>query len=377
MNTRFFLIPFFYCFFAATVHANEVNISGDIRSDTSYIDNYFFDSRNISETQEKISASVAAENNSEQYKNRFSATVNGFLYLRNDELNTYNFNLAYDFETFTERNQYGFSYAYSEASDRGSQIDNDQKVTDSTQKASDVSANWNSQLSELAALETNVSYKDVSYSDNGGIDYTNTTLSSFLNYQINPISSLSTGVYTYLYKPDKGLINEVFHYSVIIGGSYQFSEKWSLNGKSSFGRTSTDYAGFLGLSDSIERSRQYIADLNYEAEVYKITLSGSRLEEPSNEGDIQTTDQLGLNYTRELSERRSLSAGLSWRQTEDNNLSKVFDTKTNNYTFNLSMNWKVKENFTSRIFYQYRLKDERSDDVDSNEVGVNFAYHWY
>lgn len=360
-----------------SVCADEVNISGRIGSNTRYIDNYYMDDRDVSVTEEKVTGQVAVESNTEQYKNKLSVNADAFINSEGNKSNDVNYHVNYNFEKQTELNIFALDLAYSETSDRDSQIDNDERVTDSTRKNSNIGLNWLTRFSERMDLESNLSIQNTRYSDSSSIGNQNTRLSSFLNYQLTPRLSLNTGLYSYYYKPDDGVLNNVLHYSAVFGGSYQFSEKWSMNGKTSFGRTRSDFISQLGLSDSTSNAKQYLLDLTYDAEVDSFSLNGSRLEEPDNNGDIQTIDRLGINYRRSLSETRSLSLGLSWRKSEDNNIGEIIDTRDHYYNFNLSMGWQISNNISSNIFYQYQLRDQRSEDFDSNSVGVDISYHWY
>ena len=104
--------------------------------------------------------------------------------------------------------------------------------------------------------------------------------------------------------------------------------------------------------------------MTYTGDIDSWVLKGSRLEEPDDNGDIKTVDSLGLAYNRDLSETLSLSSGVSWRQSEDNNISDNDLTgraiKTKKYR-RMERNSKSSKNKKRRKKYDYIAKNKSNN----------------
>jgi hypothetical protein len=345
--------------------ANETKLTGQVAANTRWIDNYFMDNRDISVLEEIISGQVTIDANSDRHKHKLILRAEGFVYQNKslfDELfeaNNTNQYLDYFFKKQMELDIIGFHYGYSDASDRDSQIDNNETVNQSKTKISSYNINWLHKLSEQTQLDSSLSYENTSYSDPQNIGSNYTTLNSFFKHQVTPLFIFYSGIYSYYYEPDSNTIGTTFHYSVVFGASYHLSEKWTMNGNINLGRTR---------SETVNYTPQFNLGLNYDTEIASWKFNAARTEESSSQGGIDITDSLSLSYMRSLSETLSIFSELSWQKSEGQN--------DDDYTFDLSMEWKLKDNIFSNIYYKYQQIDELSEKIDSNSVGVEFSYHW-
>ncbi len=206
---------------------------------------------------------------------------------------------------------FGLTGGYSEASTRNTEFQQTGLVTaDGTQSSTSLSANWSRELDERGTLALNAGYTGVSYRGVSLTGYNTANAGATYNYvwdeRNTPYLSLSGSHYT----PDAtgaGVVGSD-SYNLLGGIQLTRSERLSLDLSAGLNQTraQTSRTGWQG---GVKLS--YLID-----DLSSVNFNLGRSTTSSGLGGFVQSDQLDMGWTRDLSEKQSMGANLSWHRSQ-------------------------------------------------------------
>lgn len=292
----------------------------------------------------------------------------------------------------TERSTYGLTASYAQNAQRDiAEEDTGDFSSNATVTTRSIAPSYQYQLSERDFVYANLSYSERTYSSSGS------NLGQINNFSDNETWSTTGGWFRNLserltggialsyvtYESESELIQSDYDsYNVNLTSSYAITERWSVDGAVGYRYTKseTQFGSLLKRTDS-STGTLFDVSLSYAGELDTFTADVSRSLQPSGEGIVNETDRLGLSWTRQYTERVSLSVSGSYQESTSVDQTSRTDRKF--YTFSPTLKWQVQEQLSLDFGYQYRKQtgnivgnSNNSDDVDSNMVFVTINYDW-
>ena len=272
---------------------------------------------------------------------------------------------------------------------------------DRTQKRARLAGDY--LLTETTSLKASVDYLAMEYDQNeqhGLLDYDYLTPALSLVHQYDPKTQFSL-LYSYSevdYDTPTDLESKT--HSLMLGASYDITERWNVSGSVGSRRTETSavveqlvaptpglefLCGFLFPCDTILVPRDsestgivYDARLTREFETGSLYLNGSRSISPSSTGTDTETTTLTLHGTRSFSAK--LSAQLTAQYFQSSTVGGVRTrADIDRYRIAPSMDWRLDEELTLKAGYAYtRIERDTATDntADDNLVFVSLHYTW-
>ena len=225
------------------------------------------------------------------------------------------------------------------------------------------------ELSPRRALQFQASYTDVSFDreiDLAQVDYNAADLTAGLVSRISELSTLTTRLRGARYDIDTQGVSNSY------GAELQWdtrnaadTRKFLRVGAQSVelvnGGSETAWLAGAGVSFNLGRNELF-ADL-------------TRGVGPSAAGVVVARDQLRLRWTRAMTPRLSILAGL--RGTHDDDVNRDSDFEARTYaTADLGLQWRWQEEFSLRLAYDYTWQEFENADFDatSNGATISFLY---
>jgi hypothetical protein len=225
------------------------------------------------------------------------------------------------------------------------------------------------ELSARRALQFQASYTDVSFDreiDLAQVSYNSADLTAGLVSRITELSSLTTRLRGARYDIDtQGVSNsygaELQWDTRNAADTRKFLRVGAQNVELINGGSETAWLAGAGLSFNLGRNELF-ADL-------------ARSVGPSAAGVVVARDQLRLRWTRAMTPRLSVLAGL--RGTHDDDVNRDSDFEARTYaTGDVGLQWRWQEEFSLRLAYDYTWQEfeDATFDATSNGATITFLY---
>jgi len=225
------------------------------------------------------------------------------------------------------------------------------------------------ELSPRRELQFDAGYTDVNYEEHVSdtqVDYNTTDVSAGLRARLNEQSTLTTRLRGARYDIDLRDVSNAF------GAELQWDTRTAAETRTYFrvgaqnvevsgGDTELAWLAGAGVSLMIGRNELF-ADL-------------SRNVGPSSAGVVVTRDLLRMRWTRAMTPRLSLLAGL--RGTHDEDIDTVTTFQPRSYaTGDLGLQWRMQEEFSLRVAFDYTWQEFKNavDDATSNGASISLIY---
>ena len=232
-----------------------------------------------------------------------------------------------------------------------------------------VAPNLEIELSARRALQFEANYADVSFDreiEGAQVDYNAANLTAALVTRITELSSLTTRLRGARFDIDTQGVSNSY------GAELQWdtrnaadTRKFLRVGAQSVelidGGSETAWLAGAGVSFNLGRNELF-ADL-------------ARSVGPSAAGVVVTRDQLRLRWTRAMTPRLSILAGLRGTHDDDVNRDSTFEARTY-ATGDVGLQWRWQEEFSLRLAYDYTWQEFENADFDatSNGATISFLY---
>jgi hypothetical protein len=225
------------------------------------------------------------------------------------------------------------------------------------------------ELSERRSLQFQASYADVSFDREinlAQVDYNAADLTAGLVSRISELSTLTTRLRGARYDIDtQGVSNsygaELQWDTRNAADTRKFLRVGAQNVELVDGGSETAWLAGAGVSFNLGRNELF-ADL-------------TRGVGPSAAGVVVARDQLRLRWTRAMTPRLSILAGL--RGTHDDDVNRDSDFEARTYaTGDLGLQWRWQEEFSLRLAYDYTWQEfeDANFDATSNGATISFLY---
>lgn len=255
-------------------------------------------------------------------------------------------------------------------------------------------------LTEATWLEASIGYSTVEY-DNGEqyglLDYDYMTPTLQLVHQLDPITQVFAVLNHARVDYDTSSELESKTDSLQLGASYEFSERWNLNGSIGSRRTRTSqnvldivprpgfeiFFPFIFDVVSLPRDSEttglvYNLSLTRSFETGSLGLSASRSVTPSSTGTDTDTTSVTLDAERSFTAQLSGRLAVSYFQSET-----VGETRTtadrDRYRVAPSLSWRLDRDLSLGAGYSYTYLSSAGpgiESVDSNAVFISLGYTW-
>lgn len=254
---------------------------------------------------------------------------------------------------------------------------------------------WTRLLNERNTLRLSYAFNDSRYSggaSSGLVDYTYHTLEADWLYQMSVKDQLSmtasysrfvTGTHSYTANT-VGLQGGLTHsFSETLQGTLQLGVNQTRSVTNSPTTLVCLFPGFcipLAIPNSVTHSSLVpvlSASLSKQFESGTLTGTASRQEQPTGNGSLVETDQLGLNASRSFSETLVGSANAAvYRSSYIGNA--VATANSRYYTLGLGLNWRMSERWKLDAGYRYASSAYQNSTVTatSNLVYATVSYAW-
>ena len=221
------------------------------------------------------------------------------------------------------------------------------------------------ELSPRRELQFDAGYTDVDYDEeisDAQVDYTTADISAGLQARLNERSTLTTRLRGARYDMDVDLRDVTNSYGAELqwdtrsaAETRTYLRAGAQNVEVTGGDSEVAWVAGAGVSFLIGRNELF-SDL-------------SRNVGPSSAGVVVTRDQLRLRWTRAVTPRLSLLAGL--RGTHDEDVDPVSTFRPRSYaTGDVGLQWFWQEEFSLRVAYDYTWQEFRDADTDATSSGA-------
>ena len=228
----------------------------------------------------------------------------------------------------------------------------------------DIRPSMNFDVSQRNELQFEAGYSDVSFDErvsNAQVDYNTTTLAAGLRSRLSERTSLTTRLRGAEYEIDSqdartGYGAELQWDRVTAAETRAYWRIGAQNVELNDGDSETAWLAGAGVNFLIGRNELFV--------------DASRNVGPSSAGVIVARDQLRLRWTRAMTPRLSLVAGLRGTHDEDLDDSGLSTFTERSYaTGDLGLQWFWQEEFSLRAAYDYTWQEFRSDADDATSSG--------
>jgi len=170
-------------------------------------------------------------------------------------------------------------------------------------------------------------------------------------------------------------------YSVTLGNSYQFNERWNVYLDTGYRYTASENT-LLGISVS-HASQGFLINtaLNYTGEVFSSGLGFNQSMNPDGNGQLNQQSIVTLNLSYKLTETISVQASTGYQKTKSVSTF-VINNDRSNITVSAALSWKVTPFVFLNANYSYRkqiseqLLNDVTDSPDSNRIMLTLGYNW-
>jgi hypothetical protein len=225
------------------------------------------------------------------------------------------------------------------------------------------------ELSPRRDLLFDAGYTDVNYEEeftDAQVDYNTADISAGLRAQLNERTSLTTRLRGAQYDIDNRDGTNSYGADIqwdtrTADDTRTYLRAGAQNVEVSGGESEIAWLAGAGISKAIGRNELF-ADL-------------SRNVGPSSAGVVVTRDQLRVRWTRAMTPRLSLLAGL--RGTHDEDVDPVSTFRPRSYaTGDVGLQWRWQEEFSLRVAYDYTWQEfeDAPDDATSSGATLSFIY---
>lgn len=358
--------------------AAEWTITGTANPSMQYDDNVFMDEDEQDSFHFSASPTVEFGHALETSETSVSLGYKIDRYMSLSELDEENPFIRAQTQHQAERSTWGLAASYVEDSTRTDAAnDTGDFTTQSIVTTKSIAPSYSYQLTERDSLSFNGSYSERNYST---ADYDdNETKSLTTAWQHQYTERLSGGVSASIanYKsegPTSSSEND--NYNLSLTGNYQWTEKWSINGRAGVRHLKSEQIDSFGNKEkNTNTGSSFVFSASRQGEIDRFSLGANRTLSPSSSGEVD--EQLGINtsWSRDLSETITASVSASYQETTS--ALDEGDEKRENIKFSPSLRWQIERNVGLNFSYNYRQqKESDQDDVDSNALMLTVIYDW-
>jgi len=235
----------------------------------------------------------------------------------------------------------------------------------------DLRPSMNFDVSQRNELQFEAGYTDVSFDERvsaAQVDYNTTNLAAGLRTRFSERNSLTFRVRGAQYEIDEQDARDGY------GGELQWDRITAAETRSYF-RVGAQNVELL--DGSSETAWLAGAGVNFLIGRNELFLDGSRSVGPSSAGVIVARDQLRLRWSRAMTPRLSLVAGLRGTHDEDVDDSVLSTFTERSYaTGDFGLQWFWQEEFSMRVAYDYTWQEFRNeaDDATSSGAMISITY---
>jgi len=176
-------------------------------------------------------------------------------------------------------------------------------------------------------------------------------------------------------------------YSLTLGNSYQFNERWNVIFDAGYRYTDSENT-LAGIAFN-NTSQGFLINtaLNYKGEVISSGLSFNQSMNPGGNGELNQQSRVALDFSYRLTEILTAQASTQYQKTKS--ISTFIATNDrSNITANVALNWKVSPFVFLNASYSYRkqiadrneildqLVNGGVNNADSNRIMLTLGYNW-
>lgn len=259
----------------------------------------------------------------------------------------------------------------------GGNSDSSSILVGETRQRIELNPTFDFSLTERLRAGVGVNYEDVTYDAESGqstrTDYDFTMVDGSLAWTLNPQSEVALAVYASQYRA-KDDSSETDAYGAGVGYTYQWSEVTGVEARLYYETNDvTDYVPVRFEESTSGLGGSLVAYRKLEVSDWRFTLSRQYI--PTGDGGKSESDQLRLQYNRDLSEQLSFLGAA--RYEKRNAITESGSGDDRDYArLDLSLNWFMSETWYLRGGYSYIWQDREQDngDADNNKLFVSVGY---
>jgi len=232
------------------------------------------------------------------------------------------------------------------------------------------------EATERAALGFGVLYETASY-DGGSesvTDYDYGQAEALFRWKFTPETEFSIGPYVSRYEA-RDDSSKYDAYGVTASVAKNWSEKWSSEFSVGYEKNEIEYAD-PALEDEEPSGWSALLTLDYKGEVSRLRFVGGQRITPSSDGRKTASDELRMQYDRDMSARLSLQAAA--RYVSDDDLGDAPDPNQRDYArADLGLRYKFTQTWYMTGGYRYVWQERSSADGDADNhsfiVGIGYS----
>jgi len=170
-------------------------------------------------------------------------------------------------------------------------------------------------------------------------------------------------------------------YSLTLGNSYQFNERWNVNFDAGYRYTDSENSVAGIVFNNTSQGFLINTALNYKGEVISSGLSFNQSMNPGGNGELNEQSRVALDFSYRLTETLTAQASTQYQKTKSVS-TVIAPNDRSNITANAALNWKITAFVFLNASYTYRkqiseqLLNGAEDNPDSNRIMLTLGYNW-
>jgi len=243
-------------------------------------------------------------------------------------------------------------------------------------------------MTEQDTLSTSVQYSQSLYSDagvtlNSQEDNSNVGANIAWGHRWSEQYTTTLSGNVTFYKSD-GALRQTTNksYSVTLGNSYLFNEKWDVYLDAGYRYTDSENTQLGFTVDHTSQGFLINSALNYTGEVLSSGVSFNQSMTPDGNGQLNQRSSVAFNVSYQLTETVSTQLSSSYQKTKSIS-TLVLNNDRSNITASAAINWKITEYIFLNASYSYRWQDEQplinavaTGNASSNRIMLTVGYNW-
>jgi len=377
---------------ASSVQAAEWTLDGQVNQDMAYDDNIRMQSGEDKRSSFIYEFSPQLNAGYKSGATQLSANVGYGVEVYTNKLETvrHNVNTSVSGSYQTQSVNYGLNVSYNLQPARNTAADDTGNFnSDAARTSWSISPTIGYTLTEQDTLNASVQYGQSLYSkdDNATIsesladnDNIGFTLGWGHRWSEQYTTTLSGAVSFYKSDGDVRKTNNK-NYSLTLGNSYQFNERWNVYLDASYRYTDSENTLAGIVFNNTSQGFLINTALNYKGEVISSGLSFNQSMNPGGNGELNQQSKVALDFSYRLTETLTAQASTQYQKTKS--VSTFIATNDrSNITANAVLNWKVTPFVFFNAGYTYRkqisdqLLNGAADNPDSNRIMLTLGYNW-
>jgi len=377
---------------ASSIQAAEWTLDGRINQDMIYDDNIRMQSGEDKRSTFIYEFSPQLNAGYKSGVTQFTANVGYGVEVYTNKLETtrQKVNVSAEGSYQTQSVNYGLNVSYNLQPARNTAADDTGNFNSNADSASwTISPTMAYTLTEQDTLNASVQYSQSLYSkddnatvsdslaDNGNIGF---NLGWAHRWSEKYTSTLSAGATFYKSDGDVRKTNNK-NYSLTLGNSYQFNERWNVIFDAGYRYTDSENT-LAGLAFN-NTSQGFLINtaLNYKGEVISSGLSFNQSMNPGGNGELNQQSRVALDFSYRLTETLMAQASTQYQKTKSVSTFIAMNDRSN-ITTNAALNWEITVFVFLNASYTYgkqiseQLLNGTADNPDSNRIMLTLGYNW-